>query len=88
MGLMDSLGLDKVSGKPQDLPVGKYDGVVAQSEYVHFPNKNSYNHVISYQVTSNERKGGRKQEVFTLGDNPQFDEQAIAQTEKRWSVLW
>lgn len=72
--LMDSLGLDKVEADPNALPDGKYDGIVAKDEYVVFPKKNTYNHVLTYQVTEGDNKGASRQEVFTLVKDPVFDD--------------
>lgn len=74
MDLMATLGLDKVEGDPNALPDGRYLGVIFKSEYVHVPNKNSYSHVITYQVVDGAKKGAQKPEWFTIGTDPVFGE--------------
>lgn len=66
MGLIASLGLDAVTGDPNDLPVGRFDGVVSKSEFVLNKDKNKVSHVITYQVTEGENKGGSKQVWYDL----------------------
>jgi hypothetical protein len=66
MGLIASLGLDEVSGDPNDLPVGKYDGVVSKSEFVLVPAKKQVSHVVTYKVTDGEKNGMEKQVWYNL----------------------
>lgn len=68
MSLLGTLGLDKVEGDPNNLPDGKYRGVVSRSEYVE-KKDGTLSHVITYKVTdpSSPRKGAEKAEWFNLG---------------------
>lgn len=66
MSLIASLGLSEVTGDPNDLPVGKYDGIVSKSEYVLSESKNKVSHVVTYQVTEGDRKGASKQVWYDL----------------------
>ena len=70
MGLIASLGLSEVTGDPNDVPVGKYDGVVSKSEYVLVKDKDKVSHVVTYQVTEGDRKGGTKQVWYDLYNKP------------------
>jgi hypothetical protein len=71
-GLMGALGLDNVSADPNDIPDGKYDGVVYKSEYVlHSKNgENKVSHVTTVQVTSGDRAGAQRQRWDLIGLNP------------------
>jgi hypothetical protein len=98
MGLIQSLGLSAVSGDPNDLPVGKYNGIVSKSEYVLVKEKDKVSHVVTYQVTEGERKGGTKQvwyDLFTQikDENGNFPEKvedirkgepAMSEAQKDW----
>jgi hypothetical protein len=66
MSLLSSLGLDDVSADPNDIPVGKYDGVVLKADLVLVESKGELSHVITYQVTEGEFKGAQKQQWYTL----------------------
>lgn len=61
MSLISSLGLDNVSSDVNDLPTGKYDGVVSKSEYVLVKDKKQVSHVITYKVTEGDSTGAEKQ---------------------------
>ena len=74
MSLITSLGLGAVSGDPNDLPVGKYDGIVSESSYVLSKDKDKVSHVVTYKVTEGDRSGGTKQvwyDLFTKVRNAQ-----------------
>lgn len=73
MNLLGTLGLDAVEADPNVIPVGRYNGVIFKSEYVHVTKSDSVSHVITYQVTDGDRKGAQRQEWFNLGVNPTFD---------------
>lgn len=66
MSLITSLGLGEVTGDPNDLPVGKYDGIVSASELVLSKEKDKVSHVVTYKVTEGERSGGTKQVWYDL----------------------
>lgn len=71
-GLMGALGLDNVSADPNDIPDGKYDGVVYKSEYVlHEKNgERKVSHVTTFQVTEGDRAGAQRQRWDLIGTNP------------------
>ena len=66
MGLIASLGLDEVTGDPNDVPVGKYDGVISKSEFVIVKEKKQVSHVVTLTVTEGEKKGASKQVWYNL----------------------
>lgn len=66
MSLISSLGLDAVTGDVNDLPVGKYDGKVARSEFVLTESKKQVSHVITYKVTEGDYTGAEKQVWYNL----------------------
>jgi hypothetical protein len=69
MSLLSSLGLNDVPSDPNDIPDGKYDGIVQASEYVLVSSKNTLAHVVTYQVADGEYKGAQKQVWNTLYKN-------------------
>lgn len=74
MSIMGSLGLENVSADPNDVPDGKYAGVVFKDEYVYLTNDDSVSHVITYRVEDGEHKGAQRAEWFKLGVNPTRDQ--------------
>lgn len=70
MSLLASLGLDEVSADPNDIPVGKYDGIVLKSQFVLQENKDTLSHALTYKVTEGEFAGAQKQQWYTLYENP------------------
>lgn len=66
MGLIASLGLSEVSGDPNDLKTGKFDGVVSASEFVLVESKKQVSHVVTYKVTEGESIGAEKQVWYNL----------------------
>lgn len=75
MSFMDSLGIDSVEADPNALPDGKYAGEVFKSELVWSKAKGTISHVITYRVTEGERAGAQRQEWFTLGTDPVYDDE-------------
>lgn len=79
MGLLGSLGLDKVEADPNYLPEARYAAEVFKDEYLFHKSKGSaekdtISHVITYRVTEGDRKGVSKAEFFEIGKNPEYDE--------------
>lgn len=70
MDILGTLGLGEVSGDPDDVPVGAYDAVIYQSEYVLAKNKDSLAHVITFKVVGGERDGAKPRQWNTLGSAP------------------
>lgn len=70
--LHQSLGLNAVAGDPNNLPDGRYDGKVAKESLIYVDSKDTLSHVIQYQVTDGEKKGGTKDEWFTLATQPRL----------------
>lgn len=66
MSLISSLGLDAVTADINDIPVGKYDGVVVKSEFALVEAKKQVSHVITYKVTEGDFKGAEKQVWYNL----------------------
>jgi hypothetical protein len=67
--LMQSLGLGDVSANVNEVPDGKYDAVITQSEWFFNEAKDTVSHVINYKIEGNDpaTKGKGKQEFFNLG---------------------
>lgn len=100
MGLLDSLGLDQVSGDPNDIPDGPYKGLVVKSEIV-VTKKDEVKHAITYKVSEGPHKGAERAEWFTLGKDPvregpgqvlvgftpTMSDQAKTYYKKRWADL-
>lgn len=71
-GLMGALGLNNVSADPNDIPDGKYDGVIYESQYV-LHKKNGevrVSHVTTFKVTDGDYNGAQRQKWDTIGVNP------------------
>lgn len=66
MSLISSLGLDAVTADINDIPVGKYDGIVSKSEFALVEPKKQVSHVITYKVTEGDFKGAEKQVWYNL----------------------
>lgn len=67
--LNDTLGLNNIPADPNDIPDGKYDGIVLKSEYVYNDTKNQVSHVLTLQVSDGTHKGAQKQHWYNLGKN-------------------
>jgi hypothetical protein len=71
--LLGALNLGGVSGDPNALPAGRYDGRVTKSEYAVNTKQTPpvLNHVVGLKVESNDQYNGRTQtRFFKLGENP------------------
>jgi hypothetical protein len=74
-----SLGLDKVSGDPNSVPDGKYDGEIVRSEYVTSERQDTISHVVTLQVTGGDANGKQKPKFFQLGKEPRDSQGNFAQ---------
>lgn len=72
--LLGSLGLANVEADPNKIPDGTYDGQIVSAEKVVIESKNKVSAVITFVVTSGDKKDARKPRFYDLGINPQFDE--------------
>lgn len=70
MNLMASLGLDQVSGNPNEIADNTYDGIVEKDELVYVAKTNSINHAITYKVTEGTFAGKTKSVFVRFGTNP------------------
>lgn len=77
MSLLSSLGLNDIPSDPNDIPDGKYDGVVQASDYVIVDSKGTLNHVVTYQVIDGDHKGAQRQVWYTLYKNIVDSEGAV-----------
>lgn len=68
--LMASLGLDQVSGDPNEIPDNTFDGIVKKDEFVFVKKSNSVNHVIEFEVTDGTYKGKSKAIFTRFGTDP------------------
>ena len=74
MDILSTLNLDDVKA-PGELPVGTYDGVITQSEFViqdaRGDKPSQISHVLTYKVQSQDDSDGEKKaHWFNLGVNP------------------
>ena len=93
MSLLGSLGLDDVPSDPNDIPDGRYNGVVFKDEFV-VKSDDTVHHVITYKVEDPAQfAGAQKAEWFKVGINPERDATTNAlvgftptmeETPKRW----
>lgn len=92
MSLLGSLGLDDVPADPNDVPDGRYNGVVFKDEFV-VKSDDTVHHVITYRVDEGQFAGAQKPEWFKVGVNPVRAEvtnaltgftPAMEETAKRW----
>lgn len=77
MDILGTLGLDGVSPDPDDVPVGSYDAVVYQSEFVLSKNKDTIAHVITFKVEQDlgngqkgPQDGAKPRQWNTIGSEP------------------